>query len=882
MKRFLVVLLMVLALPALSLAQEMVLTGVVTTKDDGLSLPGATVLIDALKLSATTDATGRYTLTIPAGTSTTTPLEVRVTSAGLLPRSWSFKPAAGTVTHDFALALTFSEEITVGSRAVGVEAEGAVPVDIITAKQIEMTGASETMQVIQRLAPSFNFPRTTIADGSASVRPASLRGMGPDQVLVLVNGKRRHTTALVHVNGTMGRGSTGADLNAIPVTAIERIEILRDGAAAQYGSDAIAGVINIVLKSGASGAALSLRGGTTMTDQGVGDPTTYDGELIDAGFNKGFKLGRGWVNFTAEFRDRGRTNRAGPDPRDQIVPGDAGRNAVPQPSHWVGDAETTDYLTFVNAQVPVGDTSFFYASGGYSRRDATAPGFYRRALQFTQNWPQIYPIGFLPLIETGIDDTSATVGMRGTKNDWYWDASLQGGRNGMDFNITNTLNASLGPTSKTEFYAGAFVADQVIGNLDVSREFEAGLAGPLNVAFGAEFRREGYQLKAGEPDSYRDGGVRASNGAVAVPGAQVFPGFRPSNAVDTSRSNVAVYTDLEGDVATRVRMGIAGRFENYSDFGSTFDGKLTVRVQASEKFVLRGAASTGFRAPSLAQSNFSAVSTNFINIPGQGTVPVEVGTFAVASPVARALGAKDLKPEDTLHFTGGFAFTPSKSVDFTADYYNVKIDDRIVFSGNFTGGAITTLLTPLGATGARFFTNAINTRTSGADITANYRTTMSNGSTFRLFAGYNYNRTQIRGEVATPPQLAGLGNVLFDRVERGRFECGQPRHQARFIGDFSKGKFSANANVGLYGSFCVKQLLASGADDQIFSKKWVTDLEVSYRLEKLTLGVGVQNLTDAYPEQVLARLNTQGVRYPTTNTFGINGRFLYARANIRF
>ena len=882
MKRILLVLLAVLALPAVSLAQGMILTGVVTTRDDGLSLPGATVSINSLKLSATTDATGRFTITLPAGTLTTATLEVRVASSGLLPKTWSFKPTAGTVVHDFALALTFSEEITVGSRAVGVEGEKAVPVDIITAKQIEMTGASETMQVIQRLAPSFNFPRTTIADGSASVRPASLRGMGPDQVLVLINGKRRHTTALVHVNGTMGRGSTGVDLNAIPVTAIERIEILRDGAAAQYGSDAIAGVINIVLKSGASNGTMSLRGGMTSTDQGVGGGTTHDGELLDGGLNKGFKLGKGWANLTAEYRDRGKTNRAGPDPRDQIVVGDAGKNAVPQPSHWVGDAETTDYLTFINAQVPAGDTSFVYAFGGYSRRSATAPGFYRRALQFTQNWPQIYPIGFLPLIGTRVGDGSGTIGMRGTKSDWYWDASIQGGRNSMDFNIKNTLNASLGPTSKTEFYAGTFVGDQVLGNLDLSREFKVGLAGPLNVAFGAEFRREGYQIQAGEPDSYRDGGVKASNGGTAVPGAQVFPGFRPSNAVNKSRSNAALYGDLEGDVARKVRLGAAGRFEHYSDFGSTLDGKLTVRIQASDQFVLRGAASTGFRAPSLAQSNFSAVSTNFINIPGQGTVPVEVGTFAVSSPVARALGAKDLKPENTVQLTGGFAFTPSKRFDFTADYYNVKIDDRIVFSGNFTGGAITALLAPLGATGARFFTNAINTGTSGADLTANYHTTLSNGSALRFFAGYNYNRTKIRGEVATPPQLTGLGNVLFDRVERGRLECGQPRHQGRVIGDFTKGRFSANANVGLYGSFCVRQLNVTGADDQTFSKKWVTDLEASYRLAKVTFGVGVQNLFDVYPEQVLPQLQPQGVRYPGTNTFGINGRFLYARANLRF
>jgi iron complex outermembrane receptor protein len=884
MKR-LVLALFVVVVPHVALSQDMTLTGIVTTRDDGAPLPGATVSIDALSISATTDSSGRFTLSLPAGTPTDKLLEVRVSAAGLLPKQWSFRPAPGTLTHDFALALTFSEEITVGSRAVGVEKEGAVPIDIINARQIEATGATETMQVIQRLAPSFNFPRTTIADGSASVRPATLRGLGPDQVLVLVNGKRRHTTALVHVNGTVGRGSTGADLNAIPVSAIERIEILRDGAAAQYGSDAIAGVINIVLKTGASPARLSLQGGTTATDQGVGGDTTWDGERFDGGLTKGFEVGRGWVFLSGEYRDRNRTNRAGRDPRDQVRAGDAANNPVPQPNHWVGDPETRDYLAFLNSQFQSGEDTFFYAFGGWSYRDSLAPGFYRRALQFTQNWPQIYPIGFLPLIQTSVTDGAGTAGVRGTKSDWYWDLSLQYGRNAMDFNIENTLNASLGPSippNKTEFYAGTFVGNQMLANLDFSREVEAGLAGPLNVAFGAELRREGYELRAGEPDSYRDGGVPASNGARAVPGAQVFPGFRPSNEADESRNNAALYADLEGDVATRLRLGVAGRFERYSDFGSNLDGKLTVRLQAHDQLVLRGAASTGFRAPSLAQANFSAVSTNFINIPGQGTVPVEVGTFAVASPVARALGATDLKPEDSVHLTAGFAFTPNRSFDFTADYFNIKIDDRIVFSGNFTGGAIGALLAPLGATGARFFTNAINTRTQGVDLTANYRSTLGDGSTLRLFAGYSYNRTRIRGAVATPGPLAGLGNVLYDRVEVGRTECGQPRSQARFIGDWAKSRLMANLNLGLYGGYCIKQLDATGALDQDFGAKWLTDLEAGYRLEKVTVALGVQNLFDVYPEQVLPPLQPQGVRYATINAFGINGRYLYARATLRF
>ena len=434
-----------------------------------------------------------------------------MSAAGLLPRAWSFKPTAGTISHDFALALTFSEEITVGSRVVGVGAEKAVPIDILTSKQIEATGASEVMQVLQRLAPSFNFPRTTIADGSAAVRPATLRGLGPDQVLVLVNGKRRHATALVHVNGTVGRGSTGVDLNAIPVSAIERIEILRDGAAAQYGSDAIAGVINIVLKSGVAQARVDIKAGTTATNQGVGADTTWDGGLFDGGLNKGFKLGKGWVFLTGEYRNRDRTNRAGPDPRDQVQAGDAGNNPVAQPNHWVGDPEARDYLTFLNAQIPVGasESTFVYAFGGWSYRDATAPGFYRRALQVTQTWPQIYPVGFLPLIQTPVTDGAGTFGVRGTKSRWYWDASLQYGRNGMDFNIQNTLNASLGPNippNKTEFYAGTYTADQFLANLDFSRPLAVGLAGPLNVAFGAEFRREGYKMELGSRGPVRGRG----------------------------------------------------------------------------------------------------------------------------------------------------------------------------------------------------------------------------------------------------------------------------------------------------------------------------------------------------------------------------------------
>ena len=896
--RLLAVAALLLLFPLAAAAQQPpVLTGIVTTRDDGLSLPGATVAIEALNLSATTDSEGRYTLALPAeavGQSH----EVKVTAAGLVPRTWTFRPEAGTATQNFALSLTFQEEITVGSRAVGVEAEKATPVDILTSRQIETAGFTETMQVIQALAPSFNFPRTTIADGSASVRPATLRGLGPDQILVLLNGKRRHNTALVHVNGTVGRGSTGVDLNAIPVSAIERVEILRDGAAAQYGSDAIAGVMNIVLKSGKQPLTVSAKAGAAFTDQGVGDSVT-DGELFDGSASYGWNLGSGWLSAALEFRDRSRTNRAAPDLRDQVRPGDRLDNSVPQPNHWVGDPEARDVMAFLNAQFPVGagGSSFVYAFGGWSQRDALAPGFFRRALQ-TQNIPQIYPLGFLPKIQTDTGDAAGTVGIRGTRSQWYWDLSGTYGRNTMDFNIVDTLNTSLGPSSPLEFFAGTIAANQFTANADVSRQVEIGLSGPTNLAVGLEFRREGYQIHAGEPGSYVNGGFRDQFGGLAAPGAQVFAGWRPENERDENRHNTAAYLDVEGDLVPRVRLGLAGRVENYSDFGSTADGKITARFKLHERAVIRGAASTGFRAPSLGQANFSATSTNFLNL-GQGLVPVEVATFPVSSEPARALGATDLRPEESTHLSAGLVLTPHDRIDLTADYYRIEIDDRIVLSGNFTDPPapavprIRNLLASFGTFGsARFFTNAIDTRTTGWDLTAAYRMKMSGASTLGLSAAYNRNETEVVQRAPAPAQLVGFEAVLFDREQTRRIECGQPKDNLRLSADWLRGRFNGVVRGSRYGAYCDPR--NSPAVDQEFSAQWLADLELSFRASQFTVGAGVQNAFDTYPEtlrpenalapgSVAAGFTAPGaIRYGTATPFGINGRFVYGRITYRF
>jgi iron complex outermembrane receptor protein len=868
-----------------------VITGKVTTRDDNLPLPGATVAVEALKISATTDVEGKYTLSLPADQAGKS-VEVKVSAGGLRPRVTTLTVKAGRQEFDFALGLGFAEEVTVGSRAMGAEAEKAVPVDILTSREIATTGASETNQILEALAPSFNFPRPTLSDGADTVRPATLRGLGPDQVLVLINGKRRHQSAHIPTSGVIGRGSTGVDLNAIPASMIERIEVLRDGAAAQYGSDAIAGVINVVLKSGVSPATVSLKGGTTktsFTNMQVQDVRLSDGELFDSSATYGFNVGKGTLTLTAEYRDRNPTNRASPDVRDQVRTGDALNNGVAQPNHHWGDSDEQNVMTFANLNYPLGAAkTFLYGFGGWSKRNGSHGGFYRRALD-ARNWPSIYPLGFLPTIEPEVVDGSGTLGVRGVRGAWVWDVSGQLGHNRFDFNVVDSLNTSLGPNvppNQTSFYAGSLVFDQLLGNVDVSREVKLGaLEKPVNVAFGAELRRETYRIEAGEPASYVDGGVRDQFGGRAPAGAQVFPGFRPSNEVDKSRTSVAGYVDVEGDVSEKFRLGLAGRVEHYSDFGGTADGKVTARFAATPRFVVRGAVSTGFRAPSLAQANFSTVSTNFINVGGVVT-PVEVGTFAVDSPVARALGASDLKPEQSFHLSGGVVASPVEGLDLTLDVYRVTIDDRIVFSGNFTGGPINPILAPFSASGARFFTNAIDTETVGFDLTANVRLKVpETWGSLRLGASYNRNDTDVVGTVNTPDVLRTLladpGAVLFDREQTFRTTCGQPKDNVRFTGDWQKSRLSALARVSRYGSYCFATNVP--AADQTFTPKWVADLDLTYTVQKVTIGAGVQNLFDTYPDRVSTVNSAFLVQtFPATSPFGMNGRFLYGRVSYRF
>jgi iron complex outermembrane receptor protein len=866
-------------------AQDAALTGKVTDAGSNEPISGARVFVPGTVMSATTRLDGSYRLRLSPGTH-----ELRVTYIGYgLVRDTIEVEGGASLTRDFQLdrqALALQELAVVGTRAAErTSTDAPVPVDVLTAAEIRQTGRTETAQIIQALAPSFNFPRATVSDGTDHTRPATLRGLQPDQVLVLVNGKRRHTSALINVNNSIGRGSGMVDLNAIPASAIERIEILRDGAAAQYGSDAIAGVINIILKEGSPNELTATAGQTVESD----------GEVIQAGANYALALGGdGVLQIAGEYRNRGFTNRSAPDLRPQYFPGDP-RNSDPtltgQINHRQGDADTEDGGLFLNLAKPVADATEVYFFGGGTIRSGESAGFWRRAND-DRTVRAIFPNGFLPLIGTKISDFSGVAGVRGDKAGWRWDLSADYGRNLFHFDVLNSANVTLGANSPTEFYAGTLKSDQFAANLDVARSFELGLASPLNVAVGGEFRRDGYHITEGEPDSYRDGGVRILDGpnagAQGAPGAQVFPGFRPGDATDQSRNSVAGYVDLEAQVVQKVLLGVAARVENYNDFGSTTDGKVTARFEPVTGFAVRGSISTGFKAPSLGQSFFSATSTNFIN-----GIPFENRTFPVSSDVARALGARPLTAEQSKNYSVGVALNPVKNLAITADYYQILIDDRIVFSGNFNQPAVVTFLTNAGfpgVSGARFFTNAIDTRTLGVDIVANYGFAIGASSTLRLTGGYNYNVNRVLRVAPTPPALGAFQETLFDRVERARIEVGQPRNNVYLSGVFNYQDLGFTVRTQRFGHVTSFGTPPNGSLDQTFSPKWITDVNASYTFGgRFTFAAGVDNVFDVYPDPnnqgnaTTAGNNNFGIfPYNQISPFGFNGAFYYGRLTLGF
>ena len=748
--------------------------------------------------------------------------------------------------------------IEVGSRSVErSRTDTPVPVEVIPIAEVAAeSGQLDLGQLLQFTAPSFNSNRQSGSDGSDHIDAATLRGLGPDQVLVLINGKRRHTSSLVYIFGTRGRGNVGTDLNTIPVSAIERIEILRDGAAAQYGSDAIAGVINIVLKKDA-GLNVLLSAGAY---------TAGDGQNEQLAVNYGLPVGqRGTLNLTAEMLNRDRTNRATPGEPRQI-----------------GDAATENLTFFYNLDLPVGDRGTFYGHGGYNDRDGIAGAWYRDGIGSddipSRNSAAMYPNGFVPDIGSDIRDLSAAFGYRTVLGNWSADVSTTYGSNRMEYLISRTLNASMATgnngLSPTDFDAGGFDFDQHTTNLDLSRYYRQWLHG-VSLAAGLEYRRESYSIFAGEPGSYGDFDGPGGGNA----GSQGFPGFQPVDEVDASRSSKAAYVDMEFRTTPRLLLTAALRGEDYDDFGNTVDGKASFAFAATPLLNLRGSASTGFRAPSLHQRYFSSTFTDFI--AGEAA---DVKLARNDSELARLVGIPALKEEESLNFSLGLTWSPRAATALTFDVYQIDIDDRIVLTGGFTpdDADIGHIIAAQNLLEARFFTNAIDTQTRGLDLTLSNRRPLGAGE-LALQASLNLNETEVE-RVNTAPGLVGKEDVYFSTRERYFIEGSAPKTKGTLGADYRRNQWNGGLRLTYFGeleSGTWTHLDDPTAPPQHYDSRIATDVHVGIDLPRnLTLTLGGTNIFDTMPTEQDPAETENGALWENVQ-MGINGAAYYVRVGWR-
>jgi len=792
------------------------------------------------------------------------------------------------------------EVVVTGTRvAARTRLESLAPVDVLSQEALTSQGTTELAEALADAAPSLNFPRPAITDGTDHIRPATLRGLAPDQTLVLVNSKRRHPSALVNVNGSVGRGSAAVDLNAIPLAAIESVEVLRDGASAQYGSDAIAGVINLRLRDAREGGSTTITYGEyhTNVETERGHRSETDGGTLTASAWVGLPLGaEGFLTLTGEYRDRDPTSRGDFDNR---VPGS------PVTSRY-GDADVEDITAYVNAGIPLSDTWDIYGWAGYQKRDGNSAAF-PRIFNDVRNVPAIYPNGFLPLITTDIDDLAVGWGVRGKLGEWDSDVSLVYGLNEVAYGVEHSLNTSYGAASQTSFDAGAMQYDQLVFNAGIVRTFDAGnLPEGINVALGIEARMENYSIDAGEPTSYDRGPIVG-----VAAGSQGFPGFQPSNELDEDREAYSAYVDVEAKLTQRFLASVAMRAEDYSDFGSALTGKVAGRYDFTDSFALRGAVSTGFRAPGLQQEFFTSTATNFIS-----GVPFEVGTFPATSNVAITLGAQPLDAEESVNYSLGTVFRFG-GFEATVDAYRIDIDNRIVLSENLNTPQVAALIAPFGATVARFFINGVETKTEGIDLVARYLWRTENVGRFEFIAAGNWNDTEVE-KVPSTNVIDNICNgqpapctppVLFARINTLSFEEGTPDNKMSLGVDWNIPLGSAEFGVNLKGTRYGEVIepgvptaaeISAGAEDARdlhIQPDWVVDLAIDTRLmdKKLGFTIGVDNMFDQYPDRLpiaraiptppggTANLNsTNALAFSRYSPYGFSGRFYFARMSFNW
>ena len=853
-----------------------------TVKDKtGTALPGVNVVEKGTNNGVSTDYEGGFTIKVKEGAT----LIFSYVGYSTIEKSAADSNLA--ITLDESGGQILNDVVVVGSRNTKrTVVNSAVPIDVINVKDVTtQSGKLEINELLQYVAPSFNANKQSGSDGADHVDPASLRGMGPDQTLVLINGKRRHQSSLINLFGTRGRGNTGTDLNAIPAASIKRIEILRDGAAAQYGSDAIAGVINIVTNDNVNELTGSVTYGVFNTnakgDFLPGTPNTkgfrldkdgygnsygkdqdFDGGSVKVAANYGTSIGSkgGFVNITGEFLNKNKTLRPSYDFRKGF-----------------GDAEIQGVNLFANLAIPISDKTEFYAFGGSNFRNTDAYAFTRNDGERVVE--AIYPGGYTPRITSKINDNSIAAGIRTeTSGGWKLDFSNTLGQNKFQYDIKGTLNASLEENSPTEFDAGGHSLLQNTTNFDVSKNYADIMSG-FNIAFGTEFRVEQFKIFAGEEGSYttydtngqpitdpttQSAPIDPISGEPRPGSSQGFPGYSPANEVNESRTNFSLYTDAELDVTEGFMVSGAVRFENYSDFGSTLNGKLASRLKLSDHINMRGSISTGFRAPSLAQVYYNLRFTNF-NASGA----TEVLLAPNDSPVTRAFGIEKLNEEKAINGSLGFTGTFG---DFTAtvDGYYIKVKDRIVLTGYFDASSLN-----LGVSEAQFFANGVDTSTHGLDLVFSWKKTYDFGNIGATLVG-NINDMKI-DEVKNGDLDA---DTFFGKREKAFLLASAPDSKFGLNLTYSKNKFDG----GLAFTRFSKVVLVDYADeDDVYNPRLVTDLTLGYRINKnLKLSIGSNNLFNVYPTKQDEQGNTEAGGYWDAVQMGFSGAYYYARLGFNF
>ncbi|MDC8786452.1 TonB-dependent receptor plug domain-containing protein [Roseateles koreensis] len=764
----------------------------------------------------------------------------------------------------------------VGSRAkVRTVIDSDVPVDVFSRQDIERAMASGDLgEALQALSPAINMPKVSASGTSDTVRAIQLRGLAPDQALVLVNGKRRHTNAVLDQEGLFP-GTVAVDLNTIPPSAIERIEVLRDGAGALYGSDAVAGVVNIVLKKRAEGGSAYVSFGGYHTAFSPTGKTLNDGQNLQMGADAGFAFGQGGsVHVGFDLQHKNGSNRAGPagDFSWNSTPADTAR--VGQVLYKSGDPDLRNTQLFYDASLPVGGGLEAYSFATYNHREAEGAAFFRWPGD-PGNVPAVYPQGFRPETTNKINDGALVVGLRGDVQDWHMDASLRHGENRFEYGLKNSINASLGATSPTRFHLANFISSQTGLNVDLRRSFDNAPL-PWNLALGAEVLHDHYETQPGDPASYAAG---ALGGA---PGSQGDPGLQPQNAVNLGRTAKSIYVDVDSDITDRLLLGAALRYADYAGSGNQTTGKLSGRYKLSENFLVRSALSNSFRAPALAQIGFRNSTLDF-NADQTGLV--NAALLPATDALAKQFGAQPLKPETSTNFSLGFAAQLAKSTSLTVDAYQIRIKDRISRSSDLNGSAVAAYLSSIGRSdieSVAFLTNALDTTTTGVDVVVSHATTLQGGA-LNLSAALNLNQNHLDAVRNSSTALSAIDPSLSLFSDKTLFDLmhQSPKNKLILTADWSGGAWSLMARATRYGEFSV---MSYAGPEVKYHADWGVDLEAQLKLtQRLSWSVGGNNVFNRYPDQSGPNDNLAGsLPYNYVAPIGINGAYFYTRLSLAF